>query len=80
MRVIVYMQFTHMTPTRADMHAWECVQTCRLLLIGQRLVVVKTGRPHTGDAHASRPRTPQGQVNDFGHITPLHLEDGTTKG
>ncbi len=47
----------------------ERVQTSRFLLIGQRPVVVKTGRPHAGDARTSRPRTPQGQVNNFGHIT-----------
>ncbi len=27
-------------------HALKCVQTCRLLLIGQRIVVVHTGRLH----------------------------------
>ncbi len=31
--------------------------------------MVQTGRPPTGDARASRPRTPQGQVNHFDHIT-----------
>ncbi len=40
-----------------------------LLLIGLRIVVIQTGRPHNGDARVSRPRTPQGQVNNFGHIT-----------
>ncbi len=38
MRVIVYMQIAHVSPTRADTQACECVQTCRLLLVGQRLV------------------------------------------
>ncbi len=47
-----------------------CVLTGARLLIGQRSVVVRqTGRPHAGDVRASRPRTPQGQVNHFGHIT-----------
>ncbi len=43
MRVIVYMQIAHVSPTRAGTHAWESVQTCRLLLIGQSLVGVQTG-------------------------------------
>ncbi len=45
------------------------VQTGKFLLIGQHTVVVLTGRPRAGDARTSRPRTPQGQVNNFGHIT-----------
>ncbi len=49
MRVIVYMQIAHVSPTCTDTHARECVQTCRLLLIGQRPVGVQTGRPHAGD-------------------------------
>ncbi len=68
MRVILYMLIAHVSQTYADTHAWKGVQTCGLLLIGQRLVVVQTGRPHADDARASRPRTPQGQVNNFGHI------------
>ncbi len=52
MRVIVCMQIAHMSPTRADTHAWESVQTCRLLLIRQRLVGVQVGRPHADDARA----------------------------
>ncbi len=39
------------------------VQTGKLFFIGQRPVVAQTGRPHAGDASASRPRTPLGQVN-----------------
>ncbi len=62
----------HVNPTRADTHAWEGVQTCRFLLIGQRLGGVQTGQPHAGDACASRPRTPQGQVNNFAHITDVN--------
>ncbi len=56
MRVIVYMQIAHLSPTRANSHAWEGVLT---------------GRPHAGDARASRPHTPQGHVNYFGHMTHL---------
>ncbi len=52
MRVIVYMQIAHMSPTCADTHAWESVQTRRLLLILQRLVVVQAGRPHADDARS----------------------------
>ncbi len=61
MRAIVYMQIAHVTATRVNTPAWECVQTCRLLLISQHLVGVQTDRPHADD--------PQGQVNNFGHIT-----------
>ncbi len=50
MRVVVYMQITHVSPTRADTRVWDGVQTCKLLCIGQHLVGVKTGRPHAGDA------------------------------
>ncbi len=35
-----------MSPTLVDTHRWENVQTCSVLLIGQRLVGVQTGRPH----------------------------------
>ncbi len=59
MCVILYMKLADVSATRADTQTWESVQTGKLLLIGQRLVVAQTGRP----------RTPQGQVNNFGHIT-----------
>ncbi len=52
MRVIVCMQTAHVSPTRADTHAWESVQTFRPLLIGQRLVGVQAGWPHADDAHS----------------------------
>ncbi len=61
MRAIVYMQIARVNPTRGDTPVWECVQTCRLLLISQRRVGVQTDRPNADD--------PQGQVNNFGHIT-----------
>ncbi len=51
MRVIVCMQIAHVSPTRADTHAWECVQTRGLLLIGYQFVGVQTGRPHAGVSH-----------------------------
>ncbi len=67
MRVFMYMQITHVSKNRAGTHTLEFVQTCRLLLIGQRPVIVQTGRSHAGDARA-RLRTSQGKVNNFGHI------------
>ncbi len=69
MRVIVYMRIAHVSATRAYTHVWECVQTCRLLLIGQRFVGVQIDRPHADDTRESRLRTTQGQVNTVGHIT-----------
>ncbi len=53
----------------------ENVQTSKFLLIGRRLEGVQTDQPHADDARASRPHTPQGQVNIFCHITTLHLVD-----
>ncbi len=52
MCAIVYMRIVHVSPTRADTHAWEGVKTGKLLLIGQRLAGVQTVRPHADDAHA----------------------------
>ncbi len=65
-RVILHMQVAHVSTLRADTHSWESVQTCKLLLIGRRLESVQTGRPTADDA-----RTPQGHVNNFGHMTPI---------
>ncbi len=48
---ILYMQIAHVSPVRADMHAWEGVLACRLLLTEQRLVGVQTSRPQAHDAH-----------------------------
>ncbi len=73
-----YMQLAFVSRARADTHALECVPTCGLLLIGQRFVVVNTGRPHAGDARAPRSRTPQ--ADNFGHITPLHRVDNGLSG
>ncbi len=56
------MQVAHVSASRADTHVWGSAQTWRLLLIDHR-------RPQADDARASRLRTPQGQVNNFGHIT-----------
>ncbi len=68
--VCIVVQTTCYCEHNACRHArLESVQTGKLLLIGQRTVVVLTGRPRAGDARASRPRTPQGQVNNFGYIT-----------
>ncbi len=53
MRVIVYRQIARVNQSRIDTHAWESVQTCRLRLIGQGLVVVQAGRSHADDACAS---------------------------
>ncbi len=50
MCIIAYMQIAHVNPARVDTPAWECVQTCRLLLISQRLVGVQTDRPHADDS------------------------------
>ncbi len=60
------MQIANVSAARADTHAWESVQTGKLLLIGQRPVVVQTG---VTTPHALRLRQPQRQVNNFGHIT-----------
>ncbi len=57
MCVIVCRQIVHVNPTCIDTHAWESVQTCRLRLIGQGLVVVQTGRSHADDACASPQKT-----------------------
>ncbi len=69
--VCIVAQTTCLCQLNACKHTrLRSVQTGARLLIGQRSVVVRqTGRPHAGDARASRPRTPQGQVNNFGHIT-----------
>ncbi len=63
MRVLVNLQITYGSKTRADTHAWEYVQKRRLLLIAQRLEDVQTGRPHAGDARVSLPRMCQGRAH-----------------
>ncbi len=69
MHVILYMKIAHLSPGRADMHAWEGVLAYRLLLIEQRLVGVQTSRPQAHDGRASRQPTPQGHVNNAGYTT-----------
>ncbi len=50
------MQLAIVSQTRADTHAWESVQTCELLLIGQRLESVQTDQPQADNARASGSR------------------------
>ncbi len=50
------MQLAHVSQTSVGTHVWESVQTCELLLIGQRLESVQTDQPQAENARASGSR------------------------